>query len=94
MKVTPISYKEVKRKALADEETNRLYQLEKTIDELPLLLKEMRERAGLSVSEVAHRMGVSQPLVSRLEKNASRASFLTLQRYAMACNNQLKVAVF
>ena len=82
MKVQPISYKQVKETLLQDEETKQLYLTEKRVDELQSLLKEMRTRAGLTVSQVAEKMGVTQPAVSKLEKNASRASFLTLQRYA------------
>lgn len=91
MNVKPVSYKEVKQRLLQDEETNTLYLLEKRVDELQDLLKEMRQRAGLTVSQVAQRMGVTQPAISRLEKNASRASFLTLQRYAKACGRELQV---
>ena len=93
MKVQPISYKQVKGTLLQDEETKQLYLTEKRVDELQSLLKEMRTRAGLTVSQVAEKMGVTQPAVSKLEKNASRASFLTLQRYAQACGSELKVAM-
>jgi len=93
MKVQPISYKQVKVTLLQDEETKQLYLTEKRVDELQSLLKEMRTRAGLTVSQVAEKMGVTQPAVSKLEKNASRASFLTLQRYAQACGSELKVAM-
>lgn len=91
MKVQPINYKQVKARLLQDEETNQLYLQEKRVEELQSLLQEMRARAGLTVSQVAERMGVTQPAVSKLEKNASRASFLTLQRYAQACGAELRV---
>lgn len=91
MKVQPINYKQVKAHLLQDDETNQLYLQEKRVEELQSLLQEMRARAGLTVSQVAERMGVTQPAVSRLEKNASRASFLTLQRYAQACGAELRV---
>ncbi|MFJ5472566.1 helix-turn-helix domain-containing protein, partial [Pectobacterium carotovorum] len=38
-------------------------------------------------------MGVSQPAVSRLERNVSSASISTLQRYAAACGMQLKLSL-
>ncbi|OOF42493.1 transcriptional regulator [Rodentibacter rarus] len=91
MKVQPINYKQVKAHLLQDDETNQLYLQEKRVEELQFLLQEMRARAGLTVSQVAERMGVTQPAVSKLEKNASRASFLTLQRYAQACGAELRV---
>ncbi|KAA5522629.1 MULTISPECIES: helix-turn-helix domain-containing protein [Haemophilus] len=93
MKVKPISYKQVKETLLQDEETKALYLQEKRIEELQSLLQEMRIRAGLTISQVAEKMGVTQPAISKLEKNASRASFLTLQRYAHACGAELRVGV-
>ena len=93
MKVKPISYKQVKETLLQDEETKALYLQEKRIEELQSLLQEMRIRAGLTISQVAEKMGVTQPAISKLEKNASRASFLTLQRYAHACGVELRVGV-
>lgn len=93
MKVKSISYKQVKETLLQDEETKALYLQEKRIKELQSLLQEMRIRAGLTISQVAEKMGVTQPAISKLEKNASRASFLTLQRYAHACGAELRVGV-
>ncbi|OBW90800.1 helix-turn-helix domain-containing protein [Gallibacterium salpingitidis] len=93
MKVQAVNYKAVKDTLLKNEETKALYIQEKRIEELQTLLVELRQKAGLTVSEVAARMGVSQPAVSKLEKNASRASFTTLQRYAHACGAELRVGV-
>ncbi|MBP4134262.1 helix-turn-helix domain-containing protein [Gallibacterium anatis] len=93
MKVQAVSYKTVKETLLKNKETKALYIQEKRIEELQALLVELRQKAGLTVSEVAMRMGVSQPAVSKLEKNASRASFITLQRYANACGAKLHVGV-
>lgn len=93
MKVQPVSYKEVKETLFQNEETKALYLQEKRVDELQSLLKELRQRAGLTVSQVAERMGVTQPAVSKLEKNASRASFLTLERYAQACGAELRIGI-
>ena len=73
MKVQPISYKQVKETLLQDEETKQLYLTEKRVDELQSLLKEMRTRAGLTVSQVAEKMGVTQPADSKLEKNAAES---------------------
>lgn len=77
---------------MQDEETKALYIQERKIEELQLLLKSLRQQAGLTVSQVAERMGVSQPAISKLEKNASRASVMTLQRYAQACGAELLIS--
>ncbi|MGV6987816.1 helix-turn-helix domain-containing protein [Testudinibacter sp. P80/BLE/0925] len=89
MKIKPIAYQELKANLLADPEVNTIYQTEKRADELQALLQQMRAKAGLNSRQVAERMGISQPAVSKLERNASRASVNSLQRYAQACGVNL-----
>lgn len=88
-----LTLKEVKKELLKSPDTEQHYLQEKRIDELQELLQSVRKRAGLTVSQVAERMGISQPAVSKLEKNASRASVFTLQRYANACGCELRIGV-
>lgn len=57
--------------------------------ELEYILQKMREEAGLSQAEVAKRLGVTPPAISRLEKKPTHASFKTLKRYALACGFSL-----
>lgn len=89
MKIKPIAYKTLKAELLSDPAVNEAYQAEKRVDELQELLQQMRNKAGLNSSQVAERMGISQPAVSKLERNASRASVNSLQRYADACGVNL-----
>lgn len=49
------------------------------------LLAQWRNHAGLTRAQVAERMGVSAPTVSRMEANITRASLDTLTRYALVC---------
>lgn len=49
------------------------------------LLQNMRERAGLSRAELAKRLEVTPPAITRLEKRPAQASMTTLNRYAKAC---------
>lgn len=49
------------------------------------MLAQWRGYAGLTRAQVAQRMGVSAPTVSRMEANVTRASLDTLTRYALAC---------
>ena len=49
------------------------------------MLAQWRKHAGLTRAQVAKRMGVSAPTVSRMEANVTRASLDTLTRYALAC---------
>jgi predicted transcriptional regulator len=75
-------------------------------DELPLLpgFREIAERrrelvaelvarrhaTGLSQSDVADRMGTSQPAVARLEAGASDVRLSTLERYATVVGVRLR----
>ncbi|AYA41688.1 helix-turn-helix transcriptional regulator [Xenorhabdus nematophila] len=49
------------------------------------MLYQMRERAGLSKSELAKKLGISPSAITRLEGNPLGASVKTLSRYASAC---------
>ena len=58
-------------------------------------LLEARREAGLTQAEVAQRMGVSQPVLARIESSlGSRKhtpSLSTLKRYAEACGKRLVI---
>jgi len=46
----------------------------RTADQLPALLQAYRKASGLTQTEVARRLGVTQQTLSALERNARRAS--------------------
>lgn len=49
------------------------------------LLAEWRKHDNLTKAQVAERMGVTPPVISRLENNITKVSIDTLTRYAHAC---------
>ena len=59
------------------------------------LVLQSRCGAGLTLSQVARRMGVQTPTVARVERRlragGEQLSIRTLQRYAAACGKQLVV---
>lgn len=50
-----------------------------------------RRELGLSQTEVAARMGTSQPAVARLESGAADVRLTTLERYAAAVGRRLEL---
>jgi DNA-binding XRE family transcriptional regulator len=68
--------------------------LEDEFAALDVLLKARRE-AGLTQTQVATRMGVSQPVLARLEgslgKRKPSPTLATLRRYAEACGKKLVI---
>lgn len=54
-------------------------------------MKERRQRAGLSQTEVAARMGTSQSAVARLEAGTSDVRLSTLLRYAEAIGHEIEL---
>ncbi|EFA3059287.1 helix-turn-helix transcriptional regulator [Salmonella enterica] len=93
MKIKGIPYAEVKAKALQNPDVMAAYLAEKKEEELQELLADLRRRAGINSTQVAERMGITQPAVSKLEKNASKASVSTLERYAAACGASIKIVM-
>lgn len=93
MKVKGIPYSEVKAKALQNPDVMAAYLAEKKEEELQALLFELRRNAGINSTQVAERMGITQPAVSKLERNASKASVSTLERYAAACGASIKIVM-
>ncbi|WP_426578398.1 helix-turn-helix domain-containing protein [Xenorhabdus stockiae] len=75
--------------ALAEEEK----ELELAI-EMQNMLAEWRKNAGLTSAQVAEKMGIKPPTVSKIEKNIVKASIDTLSRYARACGvNDIKISL-
>ena len=93
MKVKGIPYAEVKAKALQNPDVMAAYLAEKKEEELQELLADLRRRAGINSTQVAERLGITQPAVIKLEKNASKASVTTLERYAAACGASIKIVM-
>lgn len=93
MKVKGIPYSEVKAKALQNPDVMAAYLAEKKEEELQALLLDLRRNAGINSTQVAERMGITQPAVSKLERNASKASVSTLERYAAACGASIKIVM-
>src|SRR5881227_124482 len=87
-------FEEDKAHALDDPEFRAIYEAESSKKELWLQLVEAREAAGLTQTELARRLGVSQVQVARIEKRGYDAYTLTtLRRYVYALGDGFSLEV-
>jgi transcriptional regulator with XRE-family HTH domain len=55
------------------------------------LVREARQRAGLTQAELAARVGTSQPAIARYERARAMPDLTTLQRIVEACGLELRL---
>jgi DNA-binding XRE family transcriptional regulator len=82
---------QVHAQLMNDPEYRAAYEAEEALEQLQETLQNWRIEAGLTSAQVAERMGVKPPTVSRMEKNATKMSYETLMRYARACGVNFKL---
>ncbi|WP_435955809.1 helix-turn-helix domain-containing protein [Dryocola sp. BD626] len=89
----PVSLDELKTRMLSDDESLQAY--DDADRELALIqaLYEMRERSGLTKSELADKLGINSSSINRLEKNPFSVSMKTLERYASACGAKISLNI-
>jgi DNA-binding XRE family transcriptional regulator len=88
------SYQEWRDSLWADPEFRAIYEEEAAKSELWLQLVEARQAAGLTQTQMAERLGVSQAQVSRIEKRGYDAYTLkTLRRYVEALGEGFSLEV-
>lgn len=85
MSKTIIDWDVLKTEFLSQPEVQAAFDAQERKERLRLMLAQWRNQAGLTRAQVAQRMGVSAPTVSRMEANITRASLDTLTRYALVC---------
>ena len=58
---------------------------------LNAMLKEMRTESGLTLQELADRIGSKRSTLSRMENHAEDVRFSTIQRIAKACGKKVEI---
>lgn len=93
------AYREVKRardKAMSEADRavyDEAYEHAGTALRLAELFYDTRVQSGLSQSELARRMGTSQPVIARIEGGSSTPSVDMLDRLARATGRRLEIAL-
>lgn len=80
-----VEWSVVRADLMSDSDVQVAYEAELRKERLQAMLAEWRKSAGLTRAQVAERMGVTPPTVSRMESNIIKASIDTFVRYARAC---------
>ena len=86
-------------KTYINERKNRDKEFAKDFDrgyadfKIGVMLKQAREEAGLSQSELAQKIGTQKTSISRIENHAEDIKLSTLEKVALALGRQLKVSI-
>lgn len=79
------THSQIHDEMMCDPEYRAAYEEEEARERLQDTLSAWRKDAGLTSAQVAERMGIKPPTISRMEKHATKMSYETLRRYAVAC---------
>ncbi|MDL4454997.1 helix-turn-helix transcriptional regulator [Klebsiella michiganensis] len=91
----PVSHKDLHSEWMQNDEYSAVWKEEERKEKLRGLLAEWRKQENLTKAQVAERMGVTPPVISRLENNITRVGIDTLTRYAHACGiKKLVIALY
>lgn len=81
-------------KHLADPEFRHHFEQRRLVHEVAIVVRGMREQAGLTQAQLANLVGVSQPMIARLERGLDQRTprWETLRKIALALGKQLKLS--
>ncbi len=93
-KVVGVSHSEVMARAMKDPEFRYHYEQKKTVHEIALAVRGMRRQAGMTQAQLAKRVGVSQPMIAKIEKGRGTVApgWDSLRRVCIALNKQMRLS--
>ena len=91
--MTMKDYRDFKKKLLKDKKIKKAYDELGPEFELVEMIIKKRINKGFTQKDLAKKMGVKQPLISRLESGTYNPSVGFLQRVADALEAELKVSI-
>jgi transcriptional regulator with XRE-family HTH domain len=79
---------------LADPEFRHHFEQRRLVHEVAIVVRSMREQAGLTQARLAKLVGVSQPMIARMERGLDQRTprWETLRRVGLALGKQLKLS--
>ena len=93
-RVVGVPHSEVMAKAMQNPEFRYHYEQRKIVQEIALAVRGMRRQAGMTQVQLAKLVGVSQPMIARIEKGAGTVApgWNTLRRVCIALGKQLRLS--
>jgi ribosome-binding protein aMBF1 (putative translation factor) len=81
-------------KHLEDAEFRHAYEQRRLVHEVAIVVRSMREQAGLTQAQLAKMVGVSQPMIARMERGLDQRTprWETLRKIGLALGKQLKLS--
>ncbi|HET9555118.1 MAG TPA: helix-turn-helix transcriptional regulator [Anaeromyxobacteraceae bacterium] len=81
-------------KQLEDPEFRHHYEQRRLVHEVAIVVRSMREQASLTQAQLAKLVGVSQPMIARMERGLDQRTprWETLRRIGLALGKQLKLS--
>ena len=79
---------------LEDPEFRHHFEQRRLVHEVAIVVKCMRERAGLTQAQLAKLVGASQPMIARIERGLDQRTprWETLRKIGLALGKQLKLS--
>ena len=81
-------------KQLKDAEFRHPYEQRRLVHEVAIVVRSMREQTGLTQAQLAKMVGVSQPMIARMERGLDQRTprWETLRKIGLALGKQLKLS--
>lgn len=81
-------------KQLEDPEFRHAFEQRRLVHEVAIVVRGMREQAGLTQAQLAKLVGVSQPMIARMERGLDQRTprWETLRKVGLALGKQLKLS--
>lgn len=79
---------------LEDPEFRHHFEQRRLVHEVAIVVRSMREQAGLTQAQLAKMVGVSQPMIARMERGLDQRTprWETLRKIGLALGKQLKLS--
>jgi DNA-binding XRE family transcriptional regulator len=93
-RVKGVSHEEVLGRQMRDPEFRFYYEQRKLVQEVALAVRAMRARAKITQAQLAKLVGVSQPMIARIEKGREQRTprWEMLRKISIALNMQMRLS--